>query len=109
MNPTFKAKWVAALRSGEYKQGKYVLRDQENNFCCLGVLMDIDGCLWNPTELCRVKTNIYSVDGSGETTKLTAITAVKFDLSDEKQVSLISMNDSGKTFAEIADYIEKDL
>lgn len=34
-------KWVKALRSGEYTQGKKALRDTENNFCCLGVLCDI--------------------------------------------------------------------
>lgn len=38
LDPEFKAKWVAALRSGEYKQGKCQLYDQkDNSFCCLGV------------------------------------------------------------------------
>ena len=37
-----KEKWLAALRSGEYKQGRKVLRNIENNtFCCLGVLCDL--------------------------------------------------------------------
>lgn len=40
MNPLIKAKWVAALRSGNYKQGAGFLR-QGNNFCCLGVLCDL--------------------------------------------------------------------
>ena len=35
-------KWVQALRSGEYKQGSYVLHNtSNNNYCCLGVLCDI--------------------------------------------------------------------
>lgn len=33
-------KWVAALRSGEYKQGKHCLQ-KDGEFCCLGVLCDI--------------------------------------------------------------------
>lgn len=40
MNPEIKAKWVAALRSGEYEQGKHALRDAEQ-FCCLGVLCSL--------------------------------------------------------------------
>lgn len=41
MNTEVKIKWVAALRSGEYKQGKRKLHGEGNFFCCLGVLCDI--------------------------------------------------------------------
>ena len=41
MNPKIKKLWVHALRSGVYKQGKYVLRTEDNKFCCLGVLCNI--------------------------------------------------------------------
>jgi hypothetical protein len=37
MNPEIRAQWCAALRSGEYVQGKEALYDGEG-FCCLGVL-----------------------------------------------------------------------
>lgn len=37
MNPTVKALWVSALRSGEYKQTTGCLEDANGN-CCLGVL-----------------------------------------------------------------------
>jgi hypothetical protein len=40
MNPEIKARWVAALRSGEYQQTTGNLRT-ENGFCCLGVLCDL--------------------------------------------------------------------
>lgn len=40
MNPEIKARWVAALRSGEYKQGKNKLCS-DGKFCCLGVLCDL--------------------------------------------------------------------
>lgn len=41
MRESIKRKWIHALRSGSYKQGKYTLRDIGNNFCCLGVLCDV--------------------------------------------------------------------
>lgn len=37
----FKDKWIAALRSGKYKQGRGQLRSLNNNYCCLGVLCDV--------------------------------------------------------------------
>lgn len=40
MNKKIKQKWVAALRSGDYKQGIGRLR-LGDKFCCLGVLCDI--------------------------------------------------------------------
>lgn len=40
MNPEVKAKWVAALRSGEYQQGTGALKS-DDKYCCLGVLCDI--------------------------------------------------------------------
>lgn len=47
MNPKVKARWVKALRSGRYKQGKRSLRRKvqgtrtTDKFCCLGVLCDL--------------------------------------------------------------------
>jgi hypothetical protein len=44
MNPEIKAEWVAALRSGEYKQGRSYLGqrlDDEMYYCCLGVLCEV--------------------------------------------------------------------
>jgi hypothetical protein len=42
MNPSVKAKWVAALRSGEYKQAVGRLRwKPSGGFCCMGVLCDL--------------------------------------------------------------------
>lgn len=41
MDPTWKKKWVDALRSGEYEQGRGGLRSTTDKFCCLGVLTDL--------------------------------------------------------------------
>jgi hypothetical protein len=42
MPAEFKAKWIAALRSGKYKQTVSRLRDNFG-YCCLGVACDISG------------------------------------------------------------------
>lgn len=42
MNPEIKALWLAALRSGKYRQGKGTLHNlQDDTFCCLGVLCEV--------------------------------------------------------------------
>lgn len=40
MKKTIADKWVKALRSGDYKQGRGLLCENDK-FCCLGVLCDI--------------------------------------------------------------------
>jgi len=41
MNQEYKQEWLAALRGGEYDQGKFKLKNKDNTFCCLGVLCDL--------------------------------------------------------------------
>jgi hypothetical protein len=45
MPQALKQKWIDALRSGNYKQGRsWLFYPKDNSFCCLGVLEDsIDG------------------------------------------------------------------
>lgn len=44
MNAELKAKWLTALRSGEYRQGEECLfSPQDTSYCCLGVLCDVSG------------------------------------------------------------------
>jgi hypothetical protein len=40
LDPDVKAKWVAALRSGNYEQGYHLLK-YDNRYCCLGVFCEI--------------------------------------------------------------------
>src|SRR5579864_8820013 len=48
MTPECKKMWIAALRSGQYKQGKGAL-SSESGFCCLGVALDVlDPTKWSP-------------------------------------------------------------
>jgi hypothetical protein len=99
LDPEFKKKWVAALRSGKYKQGKGGLRNQHGEFCCLGVACDVmDPDAWDGTVMWRkygaLDTNLdFIVLGNGASIGN----------------KLAQMNDNGKTFAQIADYIEENV
>ena len=52
MNPEIRTRWVAALRSGDYKQGWGWLRSGSDEYCCLGVLCELaveDGVIAPPS------------------------------------------------------------
>ena len=114
MTPEFKAKWVAALRSGKYQQGINVLR-KGDKFCCLGVACDlIDPDAWESTNITVMvpgmkwpgaweSTSTYNIFGwQGLTAKTVDLPFI--GISDAETLS--NINDSGYTFEEIADYIE---
>ena len=112
MKPEIKAKWVAALRSGEYQQGVGRLRE-ENQFCCLGVLCDLyqkehPDADW--LSLSRAARNTHLQVPSQLVTEWSEI----HDYNPLVQIDgmarwLTSHNDDGRTFAEIADAIEAQL
>lgn len=92
-------KWVNALRSGKYKQGKAVLKFTHStgskSFCCLGVLEDL--CIRKGLRPSRSRTFLH---GTGWTGKL--------GLNRKVQGELTEMNDiDGKSFKQIATFIEK--
>lgn len=102
MKPELKRKWVKALRSGKFAQTKEKLYDGKG-YCCLGVLCRV----------VRPKDYWYDVhewanvhgdeDFSQERRK-------ELGISEAVQSRLVGMNDNmGKTFSEIADYIEAKL
>lgn len=108
-------KWVEALRSGEYKQGKGNLK-QDGNFCCLGVLCDISK--QGEWESVKVNGSLNLIRGyyDGFTSylptsveKWAGISSSNGLFLDEKnwETSLSSLNDKGHSFEEIADIIEK--
>lgn len=81
-----KAKWIEALRSGDYKQGQGALRE-DDRFCCLGLACEI---LNNST------MDYYFI---------------KYKmLNNDVATTLIKMNDfDNKSFKQIADYIEENI
>lgn len=102
MDAELKAKWVAALRGGEYEQGFGRLRRiSANNFCCLGVLCDLMRPQdWNPDK----SGDIYRMDGMGGALPISVMEASK--LSPSHVWELAKMNDEGLTFGVIAGFIE---
>lgn len=110
-------KWVEALRSGKYKQGKYALHRkgswfQKDRFCCLGVACDL---AVKDKVVSRSRTANYlgkfSYDGSeGE---LPILVAQRLGLRDtignNTGRSLDLLNDyDDLSFNEIADIIESE-
>ncbi len=85
-----KAKWLEALRSGEYKQCQSTLTDGIG-FCCLGVLANI-------SEIDSSSPHYLESEVDGD-----------IILGGSIQTRLGMMNDDGKNFLEIADYIEANI
>jgi hypothetical protein len=125
MHPHIKSLWVAALRSGEYKQAQGALRTPDG-MCCLGVLCDLHS---KETETAWAREDGGDVDDcyDGETALLPASVlewaGLYGQLGDSKNhpvvsvdgklVGLADLNDGAgrrkHTFPEIADLIERHL
>ena len=112
MDRVFAKKWVKALRSGKYKQAHDVLFNGEG-YCCLGVACIVAGKKF----VHKVEANDYVVERTKEyahlpssVKKLMKIKYVTGEFTDKDGGlgSLTDMNDSGKTFEEIADFIENN-
>jgi hypothetical protein len=117
LSPELKEQWLAALRSGRYKQAESVLHknseDQYHHCCCLGVLEHICG------------TPISELTGVGMPGDLDfPKSPIQFHVSEEDDLIseddivniLVNMNDGNvhkgikkHSFEEIADYIESNL
>ena len=104
-------KWVAALRSGKWSQTRDQLRDiaeEPCSYCCLGVACEISGL----GEWCDY-SDYVDEEGSSELTLTPAVKkwlgmkTADGELSlNGRPNNLARLNDTGKTFSEIADIIE---
>ena len=100
MDKKLKAKWVKALRSGDYKQCHGFLYEG-GGYCCLGVLQHVITGKQPPA---RWESNGVPVE-------------MHFLRQDERrlEIQLANMNDGkfqfqrSHSFAEIADWIEKNI
>jgi hypothetical protein len=117
MDAEVKERWVAALRSGQYTQATGKLRT-DSGFCCLGVLCDIyDGEEWTThsdidDDGNEMETESwYYLDSNLDVLPYKVTQWAELE-SDNPKVeskgceSIAEINDSGSTFAEIADLIE---
>lgn len=104
MPKELKQKWLDALRSGEYKQGKECLGNLKDGFCCLGLLQYIvDG-----------KTESDGVRDELPSPAWCAKNNCKWNAIDESNGNLwlggdkaSQLNDEGKPFEYIAHLIEE--
>jgi len=107
MDKRIKKKWIAALRSGEYAQGKDRLltsTEEVDKFCCLGVLCDLharetgdgwDGVIYNGKEFLPPPV-VLKWAGIEEDPLI-------------RGLFLSGYNDSGRSFKRIANLIDKYL
>jgi hypothetical protein len=121
MDSEIKAAWIAALRSGLYKQGIGALKQVNNEtledeYCCLGVLQEINGrMLPAPRDLSPSDASppmYWSIADSSA--GLVFEDHCYYDINDKHPhiTMLVNMNDGDgimvqqQNFNEIADYIE---
>ena len=116
--------WMEALESDQYEQGRSYLKSIDNKFCCLGVFCEAMGisptlpetdppemqqCYFYEEASCGLPYSIekkYGFYGEFGETKEDAEAA--FDDPVESEFALARLNDSGKTFKEIAAIIKEN-
>jgi hypothetical protein len=97
MDALLKSEWIDALRSGKYQQAKSFLKT-DNGYCCLGVLCDIQGA-----DFSAIEEEFGSLSLSYNPKEYLG------HFPEVNASELAQMNDNGKSFAEIAAYIEANL
>lgn len=105
MNTELKTKWVEALRSGKFEQGKRALR-RGATFCCLGVRCEVMGAKWDEGDDIDLNAKINE---EPQEYYLSSIALETAGMTDRQQEILYTMNDEGSSFKEIADHIEAEL
>jgi len=112
MDRKIKAKWLKALRSGKYKQGRSYLRQVPDSgrglrHCCLGVLAEVSGVAWK--EVTEAPVPHYFFHKREAHTDDWYARLPPSMVPKNAQEELIDRNDSGETFKRIANWIERNL
>jgi len=123
---TIVRRWIAALRSGDYEQGRGSLR-KNNAFCCLGVLCDVlskqgsghwdvvDKIVWGFRNKSRDEVEAGNGEWDDDLLPPFAAELAGLDTCDPRvnhwgvSITLSELNDSGANFEEIANLIEERL
>lgn len=123
MDSAIKADWVRALRSGEYSQANGALQ-KNGGFCCLGVLCDLAVKAGVPVRVSTIECGCSDADccpgvayDSADSyppiqvqnwAGMSTMDPVVKDSEGEIR-TLSALNDEGRTFEEIAQFIEDQL
>ena len=115
MDAQLKEKWIAALESGEYKQGTGFLRSIKNEFCCLGVLCDVfqketeKGEWQNGHFVYGESNNVFlpSYLASEISISSNGLLKTSIECGDLRRYNLAALNDTGMPFKEIAQVIRE--
>lgn len=106
MNKKVAMKWVKALRSGKYLQGKERLQNGDT-YCCLGVL-----CAIAPKGLAFIESDNtilgHTLLNQCKVLKWAGLKSGKGYYKDGSY-SLVGDNDRGKSFEKIANIIEQNI
>jgi hypothetical protein len=121
VKPEIKSRWLDALRSGDFAQTTASLRTHDNRYCCLGVLCELalrDGIVRREDGE-RWSIYIATDDGGGQSDSNLPDAVQEWAGLDEADPLLSDGNNSEdasewndiehKTFAQIADLIERSL
>lgn len=105
LTKTQKQTWLLALRSGEYTQGQFALYVDEPgpSFCCLGVLLH--------SVFYKDDSDLTAWENNWGEGPLAMYDYLRYELLSWGMINkLTQLNDGQRwTFAEIADYIEKNV
>ena len=120
--------WVAALRSGRYSQGDGALSKEDDfgrTFCCLGVLCDLSRASGVGEWFDRDVLGLFSFECNNQKSHALDVPPEPVQQwaglsggnpevpgtgdtdAGRSPLSLAELNDGGRSFAEIADLIEK--
>ena len=99
----FKIKWLKALRSGDYLQSTHFLQT-DAGYCCLGVACRIEHPKMKLKGLKVIKGSKFHVPNILKGDDADSLNSYNIIVD-----KLASMNDAGKSFKQIANYIEKNL
>lgn len=107
LDPEFKAKWLEALKGGEYKKGENVLYNNiKDSYCCLGVACIVLGI-----------TKEQLIGGAILSERLEAHFGIEFPKAINynyyegypNHSKLTWLNDKSDTFLPVIEYIEQNL
>lgn len=113
MDAKVKGKWLAALRSGKYRQGQSALAQRDSSkhvrYCCLGVLCEITPEAVRDASALSDLNYSYTYGSDSSDAYLPGSLRNDVNITPKQQYALARMNDDGVSFSEIADWIEERL